>query len=267
MGHVVIEAAVESVADAVAAARGGADRLGLCAALDLGGLTPSLGAFLEVRAAAALPVVVTVRPRPGDFVMDDDEVRVMARDIDAFRPHRPAGFVFGCLSADGLVNADQCRRLMDAAGGVPCVFHRAFDRCPYPSGAVDTLADLGFLRLLTSGREDTALAGAAGIAATRTHAAGRVQVLPCGRVRADTVADLVRLTGCDQVHGSFAGPRMPQKGRGFRGYPAVRRTNADEVAATRAVLTQLSPPYFERLRTINAAAMIEAAVIPLAPRM
>ncbi len=238
--RVLIEVAIESVADACAAHAGGADRLELCAALDLGGLTPSLGAYLEVRAAVVLPVVVMVRPRPGDFVTDDDEARVMARDIEQFLPHHPAGFVFGSLNPDGRVNVDQCRRLVAAAAGVPCVFHRAFDRCPVPAAAVDTLRDLGFVRLLTSGREDTALHGAKAIAATVAHAAGRVEVLPCGRVRADSVAEVVRQTGCDQVHGSFAVPRPPREGRGHRGYPAPSVTSEEAVAAARAALTQLA---------------------------
>lgn len=238
--RILIEVAVETVADARAADAGGADRLELCAALDLGGLTPSLGAFLEVRAATPLPVVVMVRPRPGDFVTDDDEARVMARDIELFHPHRPSGFVFGCLNPDGRVNVDHCRRLVEAAAGTPCVFHRAFDRCPKPEAAVDTLCDLGFARLLTSGQEETALQGVMAIAATVAHAAGRIEVLPCGRVRAENAADVVRLTGCDQVHGSFAIPRPAKEGRGFRGYPVPSRTSEEAVAATRAALTQLA---------------------------
>ena len=238
--RILIEVAVESLADARAAEQGGADRLELCAALDLGGLTPSVGAYLEVRAAVSLPVVVMIRPRPGDFVADADEVRVMARDLEQFRPHQPAGFVFGCLDQSGRVHLDHCRRLVEAAGGVPCVFHRAFDRCPAPAQAVDTLGDLGFVRLLTSGREDTAIQGVAAIAATVVHAADRVEVLPCGRVRADTVAELVRLTGCTQVHGSFAVPKPVKDGRGHRGYPPVSMTDPAAVAAVRAALTRLT---------------------------
>lgn len=238
--RVLIEAAVESVADARAAAEGGADRLELCAALDLGGLTPSLGAYLEVRAAVPLPTVVMIRPRPGDFVADDDEVRVMARDMEQFRPHQPAGFVFGCLDKSGRVHLDHCRRLVEAAGGVPCVFHRAFDRCPDWVAAVDALGDLGFTRLLTSGREEVALKGATVIGAVRYHAGDRVEVLPCGRVRSDTVAELVRLTGCTQVHGSFATPKPVKDGRGHRGYQPISVTDPAEVGAVRAALTQLA---------------------------
>jgi copper homeostasis protein CutC len=237
--RVLIEAAVESVEDAVAAEQGGADRLELCAALDLGGLTPSLGAYLEVRSAVRLPVVVMIRPRPGDFVYSAAELRVMARDIDTFLPHRPDGFVFGTLVADGRIDAAAVGRLVALACGVPCVFHRAFDRVPQASEAVEQLVAAGFRRVLTSGREATALAGTAEIAKVVRRAAGRIEVLPCGRIRAKDVGEVIRLTGCDQVHGSFAVPaRLPDE-RGHRGYAERSRTSREEVAATRAALDSL----------------------------
>ena len=237
--RVLIEAAVESVDDAVAAADGGAGRLELCAALDLGGLTPSLGAYLEVRAAVRLPVCVMIRPRGGDFVYSDAEVRVMARDVALFLPHKPDAFVFGALRPDGRVDEEACARLREAAGFVPCVFHRAFDRAPNPLTTLDAVHKLGFVRVLTSGRESDVLAGAEVIAALVKHSAGRVQVLPCGKVRAANVADVVRVTGCDQVHGSFAEPVPVGAGTGYRGYPQRSQTSRAEVAAVRQVLDAL----------------------------
>lgn len=238
-GRVLLEVAVESVADAIAAEEGGADRLELCAALDLGGLTPSHGAYLEVRAATRLPVVVMIRPRPGDFVYAPAELRVMARDIDAFLPLRPDGFVFGALVGDGRIDLATVGHLVARAGGVPCVFHRAFDRVPDQADAIDQLVGAGFARVLTSGREATALAGAAEIAKVVTRAAGRIEVLPCGRVRAGDAAEVIRLTGCDQVHGSFARPLLLPDVRGHRGYPERCGTSRQEVAATRAALDRL----------------------------
>jgi copper homeostasis protein len=238
--RVLIEAAVETPDDARAAEAGGADRLELCAALDLGGLTPTVGALLAVQQATRLPVVVMVRPRQGDFVTTDEEALTMATDVAVLRAYRPAGFVFGCLRPDGEVNLDHCRRVLTAAGDVPCVFHRAFDRTPDPLAAVDVLADLGFCRLLTSGREDTALEGAAAIAAVARRARGRVEALPCGRVRGDSAEQIVRLTGCDQLHGSFAEALVPPDLLGYRGYPHRSRTSREQVAATRQVVDQLA---------------------------
>jgi copper homeostasis protein len=224
--RITLEVCIESVADARAATAGGADRLELCAALDLDGLTPSLGLYQEVREATHLPIVVMIRPRPGDFGYSADELRVMLRDLDAFRPLRPDGFVFGALRADGQIDTATCNELRARAGGIPCIFHRAFDCADDPGAAVEQLAQAGFVRLLTSGRAPDALAGAAAVAETVRQAAGRIEVLPCGRVRASNAVELVRRTGCDQVHGSFAVVDDRQ----------IRRTNRKEVAATRAAL-------------------------------
>src|SRR5437763_13134353 len=101
-----------------------------------------------------------VRPRPSYFVYSPAELRVMARDIDAFLPHRPDGFVFGALVGDGRIDVASVGPLVSRAGGVPCVFHRAFDRAPSLAEALDQLNGAGFARVLTSGREPTALAGA-----------------------------------------------------------------------------------------------------------
>ncbi|HVK18084.1 MAG TPA: copper homeostasis protein CutC [Fimbriiglobus sp.] len=237
--RVLIEVAAESVEDAVAAEEGGADRIELCAALDLGGLTPSLGLYQEVRAATRLPVFVMIRPRPGDFVYTPYELRTMARDLDAFRLHQPDGFVFGALVADGRIDVASVGHLAARAGGLPCVFHRAFDRVTLAGEALDQLIAAGFARVLTSGREATALAGAGEIAKLVKRAAGRIEVLPCGRVRAKDVSEVIRLTGCNQVHGSFARPLQLPDERGYRGYAERVGTSRDEVAATRSALDTL----------------------------
>jgi copper homeostasis protein len=241
-----LEVVCETVADAHAALDGGADRIELCSALDLGGLTPSAGLFDAVLAVVRLPVWVMIRPRPGDFVYSSSDVEVMRRDVEAFRRVGPAGFVFGVLSPDGRVNAEACRRLLASCGDTPAVFHRAFDRTPDALEALRTLIDLGFRRVLTSGREGTALDGAKAIAQVREVAGRHIEVLPCGKVRAENIEPLLRETGCDQVHGSFAEEVPAGDGAGFRGYALRTRVGREKVAAARAeldrVATSLSSP-------------------------
>jgi len=237
--RVLIEVAVETVEDALVAEAGGADRLELCAALDFGGLTPSLGTYLEIRAVCRLPVLVMIRPRAGDFVYSDIELRVMARDIVLFLPYRPDGFVFGPLNADGKINEDGAANLVRAAGLIPCVFHRAFDKTPKPTSSLNVLIRLGFKRILTSGAEDTALAGSSAIALLMVRAATRIEILPCGRIRANSVEEVVRVTGTRQIHGSFAEKVAEGKGRGHRGYQQRSRTSQAEIEATRAALDRL----------------------------
>jgi copper homeostasis protein len=115
------------------------------------------------------------------------------------------GIVFGCLTPHGSIAREQCAELLQIARG-QAVFHRAFDFLTDRNEGLQTLIDLGFTRVLTSGGAASAEAGTPALAALVAQAANRIEVLPCGRVRASNVGSLVRNTGCNQVH---AAPRLP----------------------------------------------------------
>jgi copper homeostasis protein len=205
-GHrLLLEVPIASVEDALAAQGGGADRLELNAALAVGGLTPSLGTLVEVKAAVPLPVMVMLRPRPGGFAYSAADFRVMRCDAELALAHGADGIVFGILTDAGEVDADRCRQLIGLVAGRPAVFHRAFDVTPDPFKALEQLIDLGFRRLMTSGQEETAYNGSGLIAALAARAAGRIEILPAGGINRFTVADVVSRTGCDQVHASLRG--------------------------------------------------------------
>ena len=199
---VLLEICVGSVNDAHAAARNGADRLELCAALSVGGLTPSAGLLREVIPSTRLPVICMARPRAGGFCYGDADFRVMRRDIDSALEQGAAGIAFGVLAPDGTVDADRCRGLVRQIAPAQAVFHRAFDLAADPIAAVESLIDLGVTRVLTSGGAATALQGAALIADLIGRSRGRIEVLPAAGVSARTVTELVTRTGCDQVHAS-----------------------------------------------------------------
>jgi copper homeostasis protein len=201
--RVLLEVPVASVEDALAAQEGGADRLELNAALSLGGLTPSLGTLVEVKAVVALPVFVMIRPRPGGFAYSEADVRVMQRDTDFALQHGADGIVFGILTADGQVDGDRCGRLLRQVGARAAVFHRAFDVTADGLAALEQLIDLGFRRVMTSGQEETAYNGTARIAELIRRSDDRIEVLPAGGINRFTVADVVARTGCDQVHASL----------------------------------------------------------------
>ncbi|WP_203933407.1 copper homeostasis protein CutC [Virgisporangium ochraceum] len=194
------EVCVDSVAGALAAQEAGAHRVELCSALGTGGLTPSAGLVEEVLAAIALPVHVLVRPREGDFVHDAHEVAVMARDVGLAVRLGAHGVVVGALTPDGDVDLDTCGRLVDAAAGRPVTFHRAFDLARDPLDALDAVLALGADRLLTSGQEATALAGAPLIAALVRAAGDRLTVMAGGGVTAGNVARIVAATGVREIH-------------------------------------------------------------------
>lgn len=198
--RVRFEVCVETVDGAVVAAAADANRIELCSALSVGGLTPSSGTLQTVRAAAAIDTHVLIRPRAGDFVYDHHEVRAMLRDIQIAAECGARGVVIGALTPDGDVDEAVCRRLMSAAAGLSVTFHRAFDLTRRPREALEAIIELGAERLLTSGQESSALEGAPLIAELVATAAGRLTIMPGGGITDRNVARILELTGAREVH-------------------------------------------------------------------
>jgi len=207
----LLEVIVSSLDDAAAAARGGADRFELCAALAVGGLTPSLGTLQAILEAGPTPVMAMVRPREGGMAYTAAERAVMDRDAELLLAAGAGGLVTGFLTAAGDVDVPACRaflaRCRRLAGECQWVFHRAFDVVRDPDTALEQLVDLGFTRILTSGRRAAAWEGRAAIARLVERAAGRIEILPGGGIRPEQAAALVRETGVTQVHLSLAEDR------------------------------------------------------------
>ena len=202
---ILVEAAVESLPEAVAAEEAGAGRIELCADLTQDGLTPAPALVASVTARLGVPVFVMVRPRGGGFIYADDEFDVMLRDVRGAGRSGLAGVVTGVLSPDGSVDAPRTRALVEAAAPLPVTFHRAFDRVADKVSALEALIDAGVARVLTSGGAPTALEGAETIAALVRQARDRMVVLAGGGVRAHNVRDLIALTGVGEVHSRFVG--------------------------------------------------------------
>ncbi|HEX7340837.1 MAG TPA: copper homeostasis protein CutC [Rhodanobacteraceae bacterium] len=198
----MLEIAANSVASAQAAKAGGADRVELCTALEVGGLTPSHGLLLQTREQVGLPIHVLIRPRAGDFLYNDDEIATMLHDIRTCKALGCAGVVIGALTADGDVDHVRCRALIAAADGMDVTFHRAIDVARDPHAALEDIIALGCRRVLTSGAQPSALAGAHAIRTLIGQAAGRIEVMPGGGVAAANLAELAASTGARQFHAS-----------------------------------------------------------------
>jgi copper homeostasis protein len=197
---VLVEAAVESLEDALAAIEGGADRLELCGDLGVGGITPDESLIAEVVDLVSIPVYVMIRPRGGSFVYTTFELDEMRHSIDRVRELGVDGVVLGVLSSSNRVDVIRTQSLVDAAAELPITFHRAFDRVEDQIDALDTLIDLGIVRVLTSGGAPTAIEGARRLEDLLEHADGRISILAGGGVREENVRDLVERTGVIEVH-------------------------------------------------------------------
>jgi len=197
---ILVEAAVDSLDDALAAVEGGADRLELCANLSVGGTTPAPALIAAVLARVAIPVVAMIRPRGGSFVYTSGEIAHMKRDIEMALDFGVAGLAFGVLDSTNRIDVGATQSLVAAAGGHRATFHRAFDRTPDLLAAADTLTSLGISRVLTSGGAATASEGAGALASLVEHVGGRLEILAGGGVRAANVRDIVLRTGVREVH-------------------------------------------------------------------
>lgn len=199
-----LEIAVQDTAGARAAIAAGADRLELCQALGVGGLTPSLALIdAAVEAVGGRRVNVLVRPRGGGFVYDADEIALVAADIALSVRAGAGGVVIGALTADGTLDAEAVARWRDAAGAATLVFHRAIDATPDPLGVLAQLQDAGVDRVLTSGGAARSIDGIATL--TRMVAErGSVEIMAGGGIRTQDIP-AVLATGVGAVHLSARG--------------------------------------------------------------
>ena len=200
MARTLLEICCGSLDDALEAAAGGADRVELCSALFLGGLTPSIGTVVEAGRRLRIPFIAMVRPRGGGFCYTAAEFATMERDAELAVEAGAGGVVMGVLRENGAVDAKRTRALVRRAGDAQAVFHRAFDVTPRPFDALETLIDLGVTRVLTSGQKDSVPEGAPLLAELLARARGRIEILPGGGIAPWNVAECVRRTGASQVH-------------------------------------------------------------------
>ena len=200
MNRPLIEACVDSYASVMAAARGGADRLELCANLAIGGTTPSLSLFRQVRRDCGVPVNVLIRPRFGDFLYDEAELEEMGEEIEAFRDLGANGVVIGVLTREGALDEEAMGRLARRANGMDVTLHRAFDMTCDPFAALEAAVRLGCRTILTSGQERDAAAGRDLLRELQSRAAGRIDIMAGCGVKKDNIQLIHDCAGITSFH-------------------------------------------------------------------
>lgn len=196
-----IEVCCSSLYEAREAEAGGAIRIELCGAIACGGVTPSYGVIRSiVEAGLNLDINVLIRPREGGFCYTAEEIEAMCRDIEFCREVGVSGVVIGALTAEGDIDIEACRRMVQAAGDISITFHRAFDVCRQPQQALEQIISLGCHRLLTSGCQSTAERGAELIAELVEQVAGRIIVMPGAGIRPSNIAKIEKITRAAEFH-------------------------------------------------------------------
>ncbi|MBL7259592.1 copper homeostasis protein CutC [Paractinoplanes lichenicola] len=228
---VAFELAVQDAHGLAVAARPGVDRIELCSALPLGGVTPSLG-FIEAAVATPgiPPVHVLVRPRPGGFDYSPDEVATTLSDVRHALAAGASGVVIGGVR-DGRVDAELVSRVVET--GADVTFHRAFDALADPAEAIDDLVKLGVRRILTSAGASRVADALPALARLVSTAADRIEIMAGGGVRPDVIAAIVQ-TGVPAVHAS-AKRTLPGTGGVSLGTADAGRETTDEAEAARII--------------------------------
>ena len=154
-----LEICIDSLASARAAIAGGADRLELCSALSIGGLTPYAALLRQIREESDIPVRCLMRPRAGDFLYTQDEIQMMVQQIRELKSLGANGFVIGCLAPDGTLDTYAMAPLIAAAEGSALTLHRCIDVSRDPVQTYLDASKLGIDTVLTSGAAVSCSAG------------------------------------------------------------------------------------------------------------
>ncbi len=200
MRKIITEICADSINSAFAAQRGGCDRIELCQALPLGGLTSSPALISECCKNLSIPVFVLIRPRPGDFYYNPDEYRIMLDDIRFCKEAGAAGIVTGFLNPDGSVDKIRLAEVTELAEPMQVTFHRAFDRCRDWEEALEDIISCCCDRILTSGLHKTAYEGIEIIRKLVEKAAGRIQIMAGSGITSENALEILSYTGCTELH-------------------------------------------------------------------
>lgn len=190
-----------------------AQRIELCDNPGEGGTTPSFGFIKSARDRVAVELFPIIRPRGGDFCYSEDEFAIMQLDVKVCKELGCDGVVLGLLQADGRVDRDRTRRLVEQAYPLEVTFHRAFDRVRDPMEALEDVISCGCTRILTSGLHPTAMEGKEVIKELIQQADGRITIMPGSGIRAANIREIAKYTGAEQFHTSA---RAARSSTGFK---------------------------------------------------
>jgi copper homeostasis protein len=227
----LLEITVESLEAALAAERGGADRIELCADLRSGGLTPSVEVMRNTRAALRLPIFAMVRPRTGNFLYNDDEIAAMKLQITQARNLRMNGIVLGILREDKTVDVARLNNLVDFARPLPVTFHRAFDETADLFRALEDVISAGAARILTAGGASTAPDALETLRRLVAAAGQRIVVMPGGGIHSQNFAHVRKATNAQEFHCGL-GSVLPYGSTEFARFEAEVRAVAQQKTQT-----------------------------------
>jgi copper homeostasis protein len=225
-----LEISVASVEAALAAERGGTDRIELCADLSAGGLTPTPELLRSVREKIGIPIYSMIRPREGNFIYSAVEFAEMKRSVAAAKEEGMNGVVLGLLREDRRVDLDRTRELVELARPLPVTFHRAFDEAANLGEALEDVIRTGSARILTSGGAKSAPEGLPALAELVRAAKDRIIILPGAGISYSNISKFAQQTGAHEFHSGLS-TALPYSSRDYGRFEAEVRKLAEQLAA------------------------------------
>ncbi len=220
------------------------DRVELCSALELGGLSPNFG-LMQAASKVKIPVYVMIRPHSGDFLYNDADIQLMCCEIAQVAKLRLAGVVLGASNAAGGLAVEQLSQLCSAASGLGKTLHRVIDMLDDPFLAIDQAVELGFDRILTSGGQLNVELGVQQIKAMQEYSAGRIEIMAGSGVNGSNAMQLINTTGVSAIHSScssqFTTNELAVTSRAVEmGFASAckQQTDALKIASLKAALQQ-----------------------------
>ncbi len=196
----LLEVCVDSVESAIAAQAGGADRLELCANLIIGGTTPTLALYQEIKKIVTIPIHILIRPRFGDFLYSNYEYSIMCQEVAAFKKAGAQGVVIGMLNQDGTLDKERMKGLVREAADMSVVLHRAFDMSCNLQETMREAIQLGVRTILTSGGEETASQGLEMLRELIVAANGEIEIMAGAGINSERITKLYKLAGVRTFH-------------------------------------------------------------------
>lgn len=233
--RLVLEICVESVDHAVAAERGGAQRIELCTDLSSGGTTPGVALMRTALRRVRIPIHVLIRPRAGNFCYTDDELEIMRNEIRSAKQLGMDGVVLGILRKDRRVDIERTKALVELAHPLSVTFHRAFDASDDLETSLEEVVQTGASRILTSAGRPRATDGLETLARLVEAARERILIMPCGGINAENVVHIVKATLAQEVHSSAGTSNANSSGNG-----------GDSAQGNDETAVSLQPEIFER---------------------
>jgi copper homeostasis protein len=187
---------------ALIAQQNGADRVELCDAMHLGGISPTIEVVKQVRANLSIDLYVMIRPRGGNFVYTEEEFLQMKTTILAFKKLKVDGFVFGILDENNRIDSEKNKELVHLAHPFPCTFHRAFDEVSDVFQSLEDVVECGFTTILTSGQAQNVVDGVAVLSELVQKANNRIIIMPGGGLRSTNIEFILKETNALFYHSS-----------------------------------------------------------------